>query len=62
MVVQGSRFNLGFLERLAGVTVALCVVGLFFAMYLHVIYGDVLFVEGLLVFGVGAYVASGFEP
>jgi hypothetical protein len=59
MGLKGFRFDLGFWGRLAGVTVVLCLVGLFFSMYLHVTYGDVLFVEGLLILGGGAFIASG---
>jgi len=44
---------------LAVVTAVLCLVGLFFSMYLHMTYGDVLFVEGLLMLGGGALIASG---
>jgi hypothetical protein len=59
MDLGGSRFNFRFWERFAGMIVVLCLVGLFFAMLLHVTYGNVLFIEGILVFGAGVYAASG---
>jgi hypothetical protein len=56
-----KRFSVqrGFLERLAVVILVLCLVGLFFAIYLHMTYGDVLFFEGLLVFAAGACEVGG---
>ena len=61
MGLKGFRFDFRFLEKLVGVTVVLCVVGLFIAMFLHAIYGDVLFIEGMVVFAAGASVAAGLS-
>jgi hypothetical protein len=37
----------------------LCIVAIFLATYAHVRYGDLLFIEGIVTFAAGAYVASG---
>jgi hypothetical protein len=59
MGLGGSRFNFRFWGRFAGAIVVLCLVGLFFAIFLNVTYGDVLFIEAILVFVAGAYEAAG---
>lgn len=38
---------------------AVCILGFLLAVYLHVLFVDVLFLEGLLIFVFGAYVAAG---
>ena len=60
--LEASRFNFRFLERFAGAIVVLCLLGLFFAMLLQVTYGNVLFIEAILVLVAGFYVASGQQP
>lgn len=41
------------------VLLTLCILGLVLAVYLHMRFVDVLFLEGLLLFVFGAYIASG---
>jgi hypothetical protein len=59
MGLKDSWFNFRFLEELLGVTVVLCAVDLFIAMFLHTAYGNVLFMEGILLFAAGVYAAAG---
>jgi hypothetical protein len=59
MNTKGTHFVFRFWEKLTGVIVTLCIVGLLLAVYLQVRYGDILFIEGILVFAAGAYVAAG---
>ena len=53
----GSTF--GFWKRISVLLLALCILGFVLAVYLHLSFVDVLFLEGLLIFVFGAYIAAG---
>lgn len=56
---ENSSFNFGFWKKIAVFVLILCVVDLFLTSYWRMRYGDLLFIEGALVFAAGAYVAAG---
>jgi hypothetical protein len=56
---ENSSLNLGLWKKIAAVILVLCVVDVFLALYARIRFGDLLFVEGIMVFAAGAYVAAG---
>jgi hypothetical protein len=59
MESKSSSFNFGLGKKIALIVLILCVVDVFVARYFRIRYGDLLFVEGVVVFATGAYVAAG---
>jgi hypothetical protein len=59
MESESSSFNIGLWKKIALIILILCVVDVFLASYWRVRYGDLLFIEGVVVFAAGAYVAAG---
>jgi hypothetical protein len=56
---ENSSLDLGLWKKIGAVILVLCVVDVFLASYVRIRYGDLLFVEGIMVFAAGAYVAVG---
>jgi hypothetical protein len=54
-----SGFKFGFREKVALLILITCIIDAFVASYIHIRYGDLLFIEGILVFAAGAYIAAG---
>jgi len=59
MNTENSRFNLGSWKKIGAFMLILFTVDVFLALYAHIRYGDLLFIEGTVIFAIGAYVASG---
>jgi hypothetical protein len=59
MESKQSDSTLGFWKKVALVLFALFIVNLSIAFLFHLRFGDMLFVEGILVFASGAYIAAG---
>lgn len=52
---------MGFWKNVGLFLLLLCIVDLSVALFLRIRFADLLFMEGILVFAVGAYVASGMS-
>jgi hypothetical protein len=59
MDTQNSGYNLELWKKIGVFILILCIVDVFLALYAPMRYGDLLFVEGIVIFALGAYVASG---
>jgi hypothetical protein len=59
MDVENSGVYFEFWKKIGAFMLILCIVDVFLAMYVRMRYGDLLFIEGIVVFAAGAYVASG---
>jgi hypothetical protein len=59
MDAENSSLNLELWKKIGLLMLILCIVDVFLAMYSRMRYGDLLFVEGIVVFAAGAYTASG---
>jgi hypothetical protein len=59
MESESSGFDFGLGKKIALIVLILCVVDVFLASYWRIRYGDLLFIEGVVVFAAGAYVAAG---
>jgi len=59
MTAEDSGFDFAFWKKIAVLILMLCIVDIFLATYARVRYGDLLFIEGIVTFAAGAYVASG---
>jgi hypothetical protein len=55
-------FSLAFWQKIAAVTITLGALGFVIAMFLNARLTDVIFMEGALIFAMGAYVAAGPKP
>jgi hypothetical protein len=59
MESENSGFNFNLWKKIGLFLLILLIVDAFLALYFHLLYGDLLFVEGIFVFAAGAYVAAG---
>ena len=59
MESEDENFSFGFWKKIVVVFLILLPADAFFAWRLQIRYGDLLFFEGLIVFGAGAFAASG---
>jgi hypothetical protein len=59
MESKNSRLNIGLWKRIAVFIAILLVVDLLLILQVHMRFGDLLFIEGMLIFGAGAWIASG---
>jgi hypothetical protein len=59
MHAENSGLALDFWKKIGALILILCLVDVFLAVHMCVHYGDLLFVEGVVVFAAGAYVAAG---
>jgi hypothetical protein len=56
---EDEKFSFGFWKKIVLLFLVLLPLDAFFAWRLQIRYGDLLFAEGLIVFGAGAFAASG---
>jgi hypothetical protein len=59
MEKENVGLTFGSWKKIAVSLLALCILDFLLAIYLHVLFVDILFVEGVLIFAFGAYVAAG---